>query len=153
CFPPDGPTGVCSPQDCFPLNTDCAADDQCCTGRCDPTYFVCGVPCQPNGSSCANDTECCNGACQDHVWASKCSVAYCEVGGDCWWGTWVGGTCAPSCPTGTCDHDACEIGGSLDPTCSPCAASVCDSDPFCCCGLWDSLCVQKALTCVGGCTG
>jgi hypothetical protein len=60
-----------------------------------------------------------------------------------------------------CGHSECEVGDILDPSCSPCAATVCDADPFYC-GLmadttdqsWDVECTTKAIElCDGKCAG
>lgn len=78
------------------------------------------------------------------------------------------GVCAP-CPgivyacgigsgggggSGKCDHDACESGGPLDPSCDDCTEQVCAIDSYCCETAWDSLCVSEveqycAVTCDG----
>lgn len=42
----------------------------------------------------------------------------------------------------TCGHDVCRMGGPLVADCSPCAAAICDQDPFCCDGQWDAFCVD-----------
>ena len=49
---------------------------------------------------------------------------------------------AGACPS--CGHEACTSGEPLTPQCSPCAAKVCASDPYCCDTAWDSLCVEDA---------
>ena len=54
--------------------------------------------------------------------------------------------------SGTCDHDPSMAGGPLDPGCDTCAATVCDSDPFCCNTEWDQLCVDAAAAACGGAT-
>jgi hypothetical protein len=51
--------------------------------------------------------------------------------------------CAPAVKFEDC-HDPCVAGLALVPACSPCAATVCASDPFCCSTSWDSLCVDAA---------
>jgi hypothetical protein len=44
----------------------------------------------------------------------------------------------------SCEHDECVEGESLEETCSPCAASVCAEDPFCCETDWDVYCTSAA---------
>jgi hypothetical protein len=43
-----------------------------------------------------------------------------------------------------CSHPICEPGEALDPTCDPCATTVCSIDSFCCEVEWDDLCVGEA---------
>ncbi len=77
------------------------------------------------------------------------------------------GVCAP-CPTlvndcagdggsgggGSCDHDVCEAGGPLQPSCGACAADVCNVDPYCCEQGWDDTCIGEVEDfCAGGCDG
>jgi hypothetical protein len=55
---------------------------------------------------------------------------------------------------GTCDHGVNEVGGPLTDSCSPCAATVCGADPFCCgasSGTWDQLCVNQAAQMCASC--
>jgi hypothetical protein len=55
-----------------------------------------------------------------------------------------------------CSHSECSIGAALDPECSPCAATVCAADPWCC-GLsdqegdqsWDVACADQAIALCG----
>jgi hypothetical protein len=60
---------------------------------------------------------------------------------------------------GSCDHDACDTGAALSSSCDSCAATVCDSDPFCCDeapgeqGSWDQQCVKEAKSACGMCGG
>lgn len=54
----------------------------------------------------------------------------------------TGGSCAP-----TCNHNECEIGGPLDPTCNVCANEVCTmGNPSCCIegSAWDENCISQA---------
>lgn len=60
--------------------------------------------------------------------------------------------------SGTCDHDVCETGTAMDPSCGACAAEVCANDSYCCETEWDDMCVGEvdefcATTCggSGGC--
>jgi hypothetical protein len=58
------------------------------------------------------------------------------------------GSCGSACPTATaCPHDVCSAGEPLASSCSSSAASVCASDPFCCTGAWDQLCIDETRAC------
>jgi len=50
----------------------------------------------------------------------------------------------------SCAHSVCVEGDPLDPTCSTCAETVCNVDPFCCEQSWDGLCVSEANDLCGG---
>ena len=57
-------------------------------------------------------------------------------------------------PDPTCDHDVCEEGGPLAPSCGSCAASVCAFDAFCCSTGWDTICIDHVEDqCAGSCDG
>jgi hypothetical protein len=45
---------------------------------------------------------------------------------------------------GPCNHLLNATGPALDPACSPCVATVCSSDSFCCATSWDGVCVSEA---------
>lgn len=69
CYKPpggDGVHGVCSPAECFPDNSDCFSDAQCCSSFCVPDFKFCGK-CQGNaGDECSVAVPCCaNLACVD----------------------------------------------------------------------------------------
>jgi len=66
-------------------------------------------------------------------------------------------TLAPGCLASAAGgHDICDKGVKLDATCSPCAATICQFDPFCCNGgyvspyvtepEWDAKCVAQVKT-------
>jgi hypothetical protein len=78
------------------------------------------------------------------------------------------GVCAPcsnptkACGTGStgqtgsgnCDHNVCETGAALDPTCGLCAAAVCLNDFYCCTVEWDDMCKEHVNdVCAVGCDG
>lgn len=48
-------------------------------------------------------------------------------------------------------HDVCTPGAPLRTSCSPCAAAVCEGDPFCCSNQWDATCVDQAADICGTC--
>ncbi|MCA9621222.1 MAG: hypothetical protein KC731_19505 [Myxococcales bacterium] len=102
------------------------------------------------------------GVAQDEV----VSVAHTPVErqsiGNCWLyaqATWVesmnlsaiqaGATTTGS--TDTCSHNVCEEGEKLEASCSSCATSICEADPYCCNNEWDQIC-QRAVTEVCGAT-
>lgn len=76
------------------------------------------------------------------------------------------GVCAP-CPgvlndcttggggtTGSCTHDACEVGDKLGTNCGSCEANVCAVDAYCCDTAWDATCVSEAdQYCSNVCSG
>jgi hypothetical protein len=56
--------------------------------------------------------------------------------------------------SGKCDHNVCEAGTPLDPTCGLCAAAVCLKDFYCCTVGWDEMCMQHVNdVCAVGCDG
>jgi hypothetical protein len=57
---------------------------------------------------------------------------------------------------GTCTHDVQTVGDALTNSCSPCADTVCQADPFCCDtandpGAWDQLCIDQATQLCASC--
>lgn len=54
---------------------------------------------------------------------------------------------------GSCDHDTSTTGGPLNSSCSTCAATVCQSDSYCCDVAWDSVCVGAAAQLCGSSGG
>ena len=52
--------------------------------------------------------------------------------------------CGESCTPTTCEHELCDPGLPLDPTCDPCAGAVCAQDSYCCTNEWDRQCVDEA---------
>lgn len=60
CDIPEGATeGICTDQQgCFPANSDCFSDDQCCDKYCDPKYKLCGQ-CALEGDPCSAAAPCC----------------------------------------------------------------------------------------------
>ena len=56
--------------------------------------------------------------------------------------------------SGTCDHDVCQEGTALDPSCGACASSVCEYDSYCCSTAWDNVCVGEVdSVCTTKCGG
>jgi hypothetical protein len=132
----------------------CTTDDDCANcgpsracnagtcSACSPTY-ACpkGETCAPDGvcvPRCGNDGE---GTCGEDA-----DCAACENGATvCHKPDGPVGTCGPDA-TPTCDHGACEAGTALSPDCDPCAATVCETDAYCCATEWDATCVSEAET-------
>ena len=53
----------------------------------------------------------------------------------------------------TCEHALCKAGAKLSAACDPCAAKLCESDPYCCAESWDATCVgEVASICGQSCT-
>jgi hypothetical protein len=59
---------------------------------------------------------------------------------------WMSWPAAPAEAQPACAHDLCEIGGSLNPVCDPCADAICQGDPYCCTVAWVASCVDQVLT-------
>lgn len=120
-----------------------------------PRSFTCGMP-QTNTGICGH------GMCQEgHALAPSCSPcanAVCAERPECcdaqgsWDATCVEiagdtrGACAGVCYNGitSCSHSECTDGAALSPSCSTCAASVCELDPYCCEKKWDWICAGEA---------
>ena len=104
----------------------CAVDPSCCDplGKWDLTCVSTDVPAYCGPTTCGVDAGMDGGP---------------DAGTDS--GTDGGGT-----DGGSCSHDVCTAGPALDSSCSPCAASVCASDSFCCSVHWDSICAGSDVT-------
>lgn len=59
-------------------------------------------------------------------------------------GRWIAFGAVPIPFGGACQHSECITGSPLTNTCSPCATTVCNADPYCCNIFWDSICVSEA---------
>jgi hypothetical protein len=118
--------GICAPLGgaCIELACAACAHSVCVEGE--PLASGCD---QCVGQVCAADPFCCNTA-----WDDLCVE---QAADEC-------GSCGEPEPPAGCDHDECETGVTLDPSCSACANVVCFFDEFCCETAWDELCVQEA---------
>jgi hypothetical protein len=59
-IPPGAAVGVCTDKPgCFPDNSDCFSDEQCCNGFCVPEFKLCGSCVKEEGSTCNAATPCC----------------------------------------------------------------------------------------------
>ncbi|MEO5725644.1 MAG: hypothetical protein ABI134_06955, partial [Byssovorax sp.] len=150
--------GHCAARVCSLEALDCATDDQCCSGRCDPSYYFCSAPCSQEGNFCATDLDCCTGTtCNGQICVAECSRNLCTTSDDCCdKNPCVGGVCRAECvPPAT--HNPCTPGGPLEATtiATACVDTICAADPFCCCVAWDDLCVDVAVkqssSCAGSC--
>jgi hypothetical protein len=160
CDPNGDPAKVC-----------CGDPTLRCVTNVAGTYSICvsteGTTELPDGFDCAYASDCCGGACAlagahfvctsdtlGCVGADQACVVDPVLGtSDCCVGDCVGGKCV--CGGTTCHSSyvegppiACAAG---DPGASPgCdAQKVCAADAFCCCNLWDSVCVSEAFTICG----
>ncbi len=116
CATPCGGTSTCAPDIC--TNADLPAQNAAC-GPCVEAV-------------CSADPFCCNTT--SGAWDGYCVAATGELAG-----------CVDQCGGGGgCSHNECVTGGPLSEDCSPCAASVCSYDSWCCENEWDSQCVSEA---------
>lgn len=156
CFRAAGTiAGTCAAESCSLDLLDCATDDQCCSGHCDPVFFFCSTACSYADHACAVDSDCCAGHCDNQVCKGSCSTSSCDENEDCCSGSCVEGTCASECGPAA-SHSPCASGGPLhsDEFNKPCIEAICKADAYCCCGAWDELCVNAALNeplCTGNC--
>lgn len=90
---------------------------------------------------------------------NTCAEAVCDQASYCCKSHWDGGCITKAkqlCknPCSGCEHELCEQGVKLDPTCDPCVQKVCAADAFCCNNKWDSSCVSKVVSvCNQKCAG
>ena len=146
---------ACASTDCLPVGADCATDEDCnCQGTkpenvcLDVTAAGVGAPksCQilpcesEEGGACGDDRPCCASS------GLACDAAPGESG-----------VCAPRCEPTAC-HSAFSYGppippldetdpsGAACPESAACAAAICAEDPYCCCFLWDEICIEQAQT-------
>jgi hypothetical protein len=111
-----------------------------CSGETTCTHKPCEVgsamheSCSPCiGKVCEEDPYCCN--LENGQWDQTCADA----------ASALVGVCAGECgTTGNCVHSECDVGSALTTGCSPCADSVCATDPFCCENEWDWICAKEA---------
>jgi hypothetical protein len=113
------------------------------------------------GGSCDHD-ECEVGGALDAS-CNACAADVCDVDPYCctnsWDATCVQETsmyCSSACGSsssggsgGSCVHDECDTGLALTSSCSSCADTVCNQDPYCCDNSWDSQCVGEAESMCG----
>jgi hypothetical protein len=140
------------------VSTVCAADPYCCStlwdAQCvDEAKTMCQLSCNAgsSGNSCSHD-ECVDGGALTSG-CSSCATTVCNSDPFCCNNEWdsqcIGEAeqlCGLSCGGGgggSCAHDECSSGGSLNPSCSSCAQAVCSADPYCCNTEWDGQCVDE----------
>jgi hypothetical protein len=150
--PLDPTCGLCAAAVCLDDFYCCSvAWDELCMKRVDK---VCAI-------GCGGPTSCTHNPCETgaalHKACSPCTEKVCEWGSYCCnleSGTWDQdcvaeaqghAECAPECAgSSTCVHSECEVGAKLDPSCSACAAAICQGDSFCCTNEWDKFCAGEA---------
>jgi hypothetical protein len=100
-------------------------------GTCEHELCDVGTPLDPTCDACVADVCNADSFCCDVEWDAICVDLAVQI-------------CGLDCGGGTCEHELCETGVALDPTCDPCVADVCNADSFCCDTEWDSICVGEA---------
>jgi hypothetical protein len=136
----------------------CNIDAFCCEVEWDAVCIdlavaTCGLDCG-GGGDCEHDL-CEAGAPLDPT-CDACATTVCDVDAFCCEVEWDAvcvdlgvQLCGLDCAGLPCEHDLCEAGAPLDPTCDACATTVCDADPFCCDVEWDAICVDLAVSLCG----
>jgi len=124
-----GDTGVTSTSTSTSTNTSTTNATTTTTSGTSCGDFACN-----GGETCGTcPTDC--GACQ------TCGDAICQAGE-------TAVSCRADCGGGggTCNHGPCQIGDPLDPSCDPCAGTVCNvlGVPECCQVTWDDFCTLVA---------
>jgi hypothetical protein len=94
---PNGGAGGGGGGGCTDDGGTCYADDECCSGVCDPVSRSCTVQCAIDGDACSSDDECCNGVCN--------ASGYC------------GDMCAAAGDFCTSDVECCSATCNADGTC------------------------------------
>jgi len=110
----------------------------CNQGTCDHSECSSGGALAKGCSACTTSVcsakpECCDPA---KGWTDECVKLAQNTAGPC------RGVCYDG--SSSCAHDECASGPSLSSSCSTCAGSVCDKDPYCCTGKWDAICALEA---------
>ena len=155
CEPDCGP---CNTQNCGNAQCDAGETAQNCPQDCGSGTAMCGdASCDAPETEQSCPQDCGSGS-------VMCGDQYCDppeteqtCPADCGSTSVVCGDqyCDPpetaqTCPSdcgqqgGNCTHSACDEGDVLDPSCDPCAAIVCQFDPYCCQTAWDGQCVGEA---------
>jgi hypothetical protein len=138
-----------------PLDSSCSS---CASTVCNIDSYCCTTAWDNVCVNLANE-NCGSGGCHDQCETgnalqpscNSCVDAICEEDPYCcetaWDGTcvnWVDTLCGGQCQGTACAHDECVEGGPLVDSCSSCATTVCNADPWCCNNEWDDLCVAAA---------
>jgi hypothetical protein len=142
----------------------CLANPGCCEGEWGAACVaaaaqICGIDCVPGGSC---EHPLCEAGTPLDPTCDPCVAEVCGADGFCCEVEWDAvcvdlgeQLCGIDCDGGgNCEHELCDIGGPLDPTCDPCVTDVCNIDAFCCEVEWDQLCIDLAVdTCGIDCGG
>lgn len=118
--------------------------DSICAAMAADSCPACGAGCPGEGSCCtANGTPgcdndfCCSLVCTGDEfcctteWDASCAAQAAGLCTACQTGCPGGGDCCANNGTPGCEDEAC-------------CELVCDIDPFCCTGIWDALCADRA---------
>jgi hypothetical protein len=151
--------GQCDGEDCGSCPDDCGVCADCphsvCVVGAALDRNVCRDACVTQ--TCAQEASCCMG---NPGWNADCSLLASSL---CGADACVTSVCAdmPSCCTSgwtqacvdaatmkcstgcNCAHSICQTGDKLDPGCNPCAAALCQADPYCCNTNWDGICAGE----------
>ncbi len=168
CGQTTGPgTGTCDHEVCTAgtaLNTSCGScasevcknDSYCCNTSWDSTCVsevdkYCPGGCNGGGTTTCDHDPCTAGGALNTS-CSSCVSSVCSSDAYCCSNQWdstcvseaqANSSCASAC-SGGCAHSECSTGGPLPSSCSTCAASVCQTDSYCCTTDWDTKCVTEA---------
>jgi hypothetical protein len=156
CVPTGSGGATCASPDCLPFGADCASDDACRCGGARP-----GAACLEVASGGAGAQRTCQPLACEPVEGNPCGAgrSCCASAGlECSAGAGDLGTCVPACEPSSCERDPFAFGppitpesrldeptpGSVCAASAACAEAVCELDPYCCCFLWDEICVAAA---------
>lgn len=136
---PQCPHSVCAPGAALSPN---ACSDPCVSQVCQQSPSCCSQGNDPAWSDACSDLA------GDLCGADACVVAVCQAMPSCCSGSWTQACvdqakahCNTPC---NCPHAECQEGAALPASCSPCAAAVCQADPYCCQQAWDGTCKNEA---------
>ncbi|HTN90611.1 MAG TPA: hypothetical protein VL242_43355 [Sorangium sp.] len=150
CAPGCGDGRCEAPETCDSCAGDCGECPPVCgDGTCEPLRETCNA-CAADCGACPPD-DCSHDPCEEGdplvAGCDPCVTALCAADPACCMSAWdahcvegLAAACGRACG---CEHDLCEAGGALDPTCSSCVANVCDEDEgdsYCCTFDWDASC-------------
>lgn len=103
------------------------------SGQCDHDACSAGDPLDTSCNSCTATVCTIDSYCCEISWDALCvDLAKKQP------------ECVSVCGSSACSHDECSEGAALSPACSPCAATICAFDPYCCKDSWDAVCVEAA---------
>jgi len=128
----------------------CPAHDPCTEGEAIPSSC----------SNCAAQVCVVLDTCCSVAWTAACVAQADSSCGGCGAGgaggaAGTGGSAgsAGDADAGPCSHDECTVGAALDSSCTPCVATICSTDPYCCTDKWNTYCVDGAKSHCNLCGG